>query len=92
MSALNKIPNHYNYQNIGGKIAQTLKYETNRVPIAIDKPLFDIDNHDTIEITPIIDKRFILSFAKDKKKRNKKIKRLNRHKCFKVIFLVEKFL
>jgi len=72
MSALNKIANQYNYQNIGGKIIQSLKYETNRVPIDIDEPLFDIDNNDIIDIIPVIDKRFILSFAKDNKKRTKK--------------------
>ena len=72
MSKLEKIPNEYNYQNMGGKISQILKYETNQVIIDITKPLFDIDNKDKIDILPIIDKRFILSFSKEKKKQTKK--------------------
>jgi len=72
MVKLEKIPNEYNYQNIGGKIVQSLKYETNQVIIDTSKPLFDIDNKDKIDIMPLIDKRFILSFYKEKKKQTKK--------------------
>jgi hypothetical protein len=72
MTTLEKIPNEYNYQNIGGKISQLLKYETNQVIIDLTKPLFDLHNKDKIEIIPSIDKRFVLSFSKEKKKQTKK--------------------
>ena len=49
MTKLEKIPNEYNYQNMGGKIDQSLKYETNQVIIDITKPLFDVNNKDKID-------------------------------------------
>ena len=72
MVNLEKIPNEYNYQNMGGKIAQLLKYETNKVMFDITKSLFDISNKDKIDIMPSIDKRLILSYSKEKKKQTKK--------------------
>jgi hypothetical protein len=72
MTTLEKIPNEYNYQNMGGKIAQSLKYETNNVIIDNTKILFDINNKDKINIQPILDKRFVLSLTKEKKKATKK--------------------
>jgi hypothetical protein len=68
MTKLTKIENEYNYQNIGGKIAQSIKYEMNKVIIDNTKILFNINNKDKIEINPVLDKRFILSYANPTKK------------------------
>lgn len=73
MINLEKIPNEYNYRNIGGKIIQKLKYENNKIIIDTSIPLFDLENKDKIIIIPKVDKRFLLSlFQKQTKKHTKK--------------------
>lgn len=72
MIKLEKIPNEYNYRNIGGKVIQVLKYETNKIIIDTSIPLFDLENKDKIVIIPKIDKNLLLSFPKQTKKQSRK--------------------
>jgi hypothetical protein len=72
MVQLPKTPNKYTYSNVGGKLIQTLEFNSNSVQIDLDKPLFDIANNDIIQIIPKLDKRFYVKPIKTKEGKQSK--------------------